>query len=81
MDTGFGEYAQLIIDDKKFCELLVDYGWGNCPSDRLNERHVIRGMLDGGGSISRNGNGKQSKYLKIAFIQKIKNYWNGLLGI
>ena len=70
VDSGFGEYAQLIIDNKKFCEILRDYGWDNLPSDVLDQRHVVRGLLDGGGSISRNGKGKQSKYLRIAFYSK-----------
>jgi len=70
IDTGFGEYAQLIIDNTELCKLLISYGWNNTPSDWLDSRHVIRGMLDGSGSISRNGKGKQSKYLKIAFYSK-----------
>ena len=70
IDTGFGEYAQIILDNKELCELLADYGWRSSPVDELDERHVLRGMLDGGGSISRNGRGIQSKYLRIAFYSK-----------
>ena len=70
INSGFGEYAQLIIDNMLFCELLTRYGWHGVPSTELDERHVLRGMLDGGGSIARNGKGEQAKYLKIAFYSK-----------
>ena len=80
VDSGFGEYTQLIIDNKKFCEILRDYGWDSLPSNKLERRHVIRGLLDGGGSISRNGKGKQSKYLRITFYSKNVELLNWIMG-
>lgn len=68
--SGLGDYAQLIIDSKRLCDLLRKCGWHGLPNDKLDSRHVIRGLLDGGGSISRNGTGIQVKYLRIAFGSK-----------
>jgi len=77
VDSGFGEYAQFIVDNKRLCTTLKNYGWGSLPSSQLDSRHVIRGLLDGGGSISRNGKGNQAKYLRIAFYSKNEEllYW------
>jgi hypothetical protein len=79
--SEFGHYAQLIIDNKPFYVLLKLYGLGGMPSKMLNTRHVMRGLLDGGGSISRNGQGKQSKYLRIAFYSKSKVILNWIMSI
>jgi hypothetical protein len=70
IDGGFGDYAQLIIDSKELCAKLDKYGWDHVPSELLSTRHVIRGLLDGCGSVSRNGQGIQAKYLRIAFYNK-----------
>jgi len=70
INGSYGRYAQLILDNKELCQILDDYGWNSIPSKELNSRHVLRGLLDGGGSISRNGRGKQAKYLRVAFYSK-----------
>jgi len=77
---GFGSFAQLIIDNKNLCNLLRKYGFHNVPSKELDSRHVVRGLLDGGGSISRNGRGNQSKYLKITFYSKSKKLLEWVSG-
>jgi len=70
MIGDYGKYAQLILDSKNLCQIIDGYGWYGIPSDELDHRHVLRGLLDGGGSISRNGRGIQAKYLRIAFYSK-----------
>jgi hypothetical protein len=65
-----GGYAQFIIDSKEFCEMMISFGWYRQPSEQLDWRHVARGVVDGRGSISRNGRGKQAKYLRLAFYLK-----------
>jgi len=70
ISSGYGQYAQLIIDSQELCSLLRSYGWDSLPSDKLDSRHTIRGLLDGGGSVCRNGNGIQSRYRRITFNLK-----------
>ena len=70
ISSKFGQYVQLIIDNKELCILLKEYGWYSLPNDKLDWRHATRGLMDGCGSISRNGRGKQAKYLRIAFYSK-----------
>ena len=67
-----GGYAQLIIDNKQFYDLMVSFGWKEKPTG-LDWRHVVRGIVDGRGSISRNGSGKQAKYLRLALYLKDKD--------
>ena len=78
--SEFGQYGQLIIDNATLCVLLRKYGWNFIPSSELSPRHVIRGFLDGRGSISRNGKGIQSRYLKITFRHKNRDILKWIIG-
>jgi hypothetical protein len=70
-------YSQLIIDSNPLCNLLRSQ-----HLDDVNERHALRGLLDGRGTIGRNGKGKQSKYLKITYRLKgsAQDWVEGKLG-